>query len=544
MSSDNPIAGGLSPDYEVPWEKLFQQLVRFLLCKDVSVEIWNDGEMAVIKSKGCILGRVSSVENDISWDDRQHVDITSKNTPGYLGQEMEWSARWTLQAPAMPIRKDDLICLLQGVSKPTIIRLYKDYFAIIAIASTPVEDVRAENGRLKWPELSRLITIFPREFLLIWHWEKSYGRLQDQEEYESLRKNYSRASEHSSAGLEDDLDQAVRLRNVVSILEDSEVYEEAGELLRRVMGSYKRILGEEHPQTLTIMDDLALVLRNTKQWKEAEELCLQVIWTRKRVQGVKHPDTLSSIANLQSTYRDQGHLEGVEELVTHLLDQQECATDITEEVVIDIAGLFNKEVMTLLLEGGGDKVRITEEVVKAVAQNDRSGEEVMTLLLDRRGHEVQITKEVVKAAVENNRSGEEVMRLLLDRRGDEVQITEEIVKVVAGSEYSRIEVMALLLDRRGHEVQITEEVLKAAAGNNRSGEEVMTLLLDRRGDKIQITEEVVKTAARNEYSGEEVMRALLDRRGHEVRTTKEVIEAALENTGSGDNVITLLMDPR
>ena len=56
------------------------------------------------------------------------------------------------------------------------------------------------------------------------------------------------------------------------------------------------------------------------------------------------------------------------------------------------------------------------------------GKIVMALLLDRRGDQIQITEDVVKAAAENR---EEVMALLLDRRGDQIQITEDVVKAAA-----------------------------------------------------------------------------------------------------------------
>ena len=54
MSSDNPSAAGLSLNYKVPWEKLLQQVIKFLLCKEVYVETWDKKEIAMIKSKGCV----------------------------------------------------------------------------------------------------------------------------------------------------------------------------------------------------------------------------------------------------------------------------------------------------------------------------------------------------------------------------------------------------------------------------------------------------------------------------------------------------------
>ena len=39
--------------------------------------------------------------------------------------------------------------------------------------------------------------------------------------------------------------------------------------------------------------------------KEVEELEVEVMEIRKRVLGAEHPDTLTSMANLASTYRNQ-----------------------------------------------------------------------------------------------------------------------------------------------------------------------------------------------------------------------------------------------
>jgi hypothetical protein len=100
MSSDNPIAAGLSPDYKVSWKERFYQSIKFVLGKDVSVET-DDSQRAVIKSKGCILGQVSSVRSD----DRQNVTITSKNAAWYSGDK-----EWTLQASAKSIREWDIVC--------------------------------------------------------------------------------------------------------------------------------------------------------------------------------------------------------------------------------------------------------------------------------------------------------------------------------------------------------------------------------------------------------------------------------------------------
>lgn len=74
-------------------------------------------------------------------------------------------------------------------------------------------------------------------------------------------------------------------------------YNEAEELLVRVMETRKRGLGEEHPDTLISMANLALTYSNQGQSKEAEKLLVQVIETEKRVLSKAHPDVLISKTN-------------------------------------------------------------------------------------------------------------------------------------------------------------------------------------------------------------------------------------------------------
>jgi tetratricopeptide (TPR) repeat protein len=91
-------------------------------------------------------------------------------------------------------------------------------------------------------------------------------------------------------------------------------YKEAEELQEQVMQARKRVLGDEHPDTMTNMGNLALTYSNQGRWKEAEELQVQVMQTMKRMLGDEHPDTLTSMNNLASTYRDQGRWKEAEEL--------------------------------------------------------------------------------------------------------------------------------------------------------------------------------------------------------------------------------------
>src|SRR5262245_44277657 len=81
-----------------------------------------------------------------------------------------------------------------------------------------------------------------------------------------------------------------------------------------VMEKRKRVLGEEHPSTLTSMANLASTYWNQGRWNEAEKLEVAVMEISKRLLGEEHPDTLTSMANLASTYWNQGRWNEAEKL--------------------------------------------------------------------------------------------------------------------------------------------------------------------------------------------------------------------------------------
>ena len=67
------------------------------------------------------------------------------------------------------------------------------------------------------------------------------------------------------------------------------------------MEKMKQVLGDNHPDTLMSMANLASTYRNQGHWKEAEMLQVVVMEKRKQVLGDDHPDTLTSMANLATT---------------------------------------------------------------------------------------------------------------------------------------------------------------------------------------------------------------------------------------------------
>jgi len=97
-------------------------------------------ELAVIQSKGFILGKVSSAR----YADRgglQQVVVTLKDTCGNWGPKKGWA----LPPSAESVQDGDFVCLLIGAENITIIRPQKDHFSVIIITAPPLQPEQPTN---------------------------------------------------------------------------------------------------------------------------------------------------------------------------------------------------------------------------------------------------------------------------------------------------------------------------------------------------------------------------------------------------------------
>ena len=93
----------------------------------------------------------------------------------------------------------------------------------------------------------------------------------------------------------------------------------AREFLEQVLAMSRRILGEEHPETLSSMNNLASTLNVQGDLCSAHELFEQVLTVRRRILGEEHPETLTSINNLAQSLYAQGDLSSAQELAEQVL---------------------------------------------------------------------------------------------------------------------------------------------------------------------------------------------------------------------------------
>jgi tetratricopeptide (TPR) repeat protein len=68
----------------------------------------------------------------------------------------------------------------------------------------------------------------------------------------------------------------------------------------------RRVLGNEHPETLTMLNNLATLLKAEGRLTEAETYMREALETRRRVLGDEHPDTIASLNNLGTILLAEG----------------------------------------------------------------------------------------------------------------------------------------------------------------------------------------------------------------------------------------------
>ncbi|PWY96151.1 HET-domain-containing protein [Aspergillus sclerotioniger CBS 115572] len=126
MSTDDPAVAGLSLSYEMPWHTLTKQLVLFLFGSEMLVKTWPEREMALIKSKGCVLGMITSVTTRDLLN-KQDIVLTLADGPSVSRPQ----SQWCLPGSAKSVQTGDLLYVLCGSSTPIIVRPCKDFFSVI-----------------------------------------------------------------------------------------------------------------------------------------------------------------------------------------------------------------------------------------------------------------------------------------------------------------------------------------------------------------------------------------------------------------------------
>ncbi|KAL7931811.1 heterokaryon incompatibility domain-containing protein [Trichoderma chlorosporum] len=560
MSSDNPIASGLLPNYKTPWNKLMAKLVKFILGEQVLVNTWIRHQAAVVFAKGSVIGIVASVQTayDDSRGDRQQVNIKMTDIPG---------PSWSVQVAGKPIEIGDLFCHLLGAAKPMVIRPHEDYFSIVMIEFTPPGDDSMKKMEHASPAQSKDSSV--HDFLLVWDWRSSHE--------EATIRNYetwvtSRVPEFIQEESKVFADKQTRLWNLALIMSEAGSNDEMMvRTLQNMKNACAKDFGEADQRTLVCMSKLALMYGRTGHLWEAESEFWRMFWMRK-ISQEKSEDLIRELANFVVMCKSHGFFHGTKNFgkvatllemagrypsIRHkdftglLVEASLRDVEITEKAVIAAEKTFisaleldrstgqrkyipqpmevlltravrkgNLEAAYLLL--CQEDVQVLEVVLLAAVRNEDSS--ALWCLLGREKDNIQITESVILAAA--RKTNESVLQYLLERHGNKIDITEKVV--IAAAENQERSALIYLLGRWRHRFQITPRVAVAAAENEQFP--ALKILLQAKGPEFEVTDEVVIAAANNRQKS--VLLALTQERGDKIRIPKAALEAARSN----DNV--------
>lgn len=567
MSSDNPATAGLVPNYDISWNELMAQAVRFIFGENVLIKTWAHLQAAVVSAKGYVIGSVTSVRSTEGTyrNDRQILNIKTKENV---------SLSWTVQATAKPIQVGDICCHLSGAAKPMIIRSCTDYFSVIMTGFMPPNYDEVQSGN--FDESQDPKTTFAHDFLLIWDWDTSFEKTSDGK-YETWLSSRAPGDQHDQPECQPD--KQTRLWNAVMIMSDAGSNNSLViDTLQEMKETYTKDFGEADPRTLACISKLSLAYGRAGHIWEAEIEFWCMIWAKMDLQdGYQNViRDLSSFGAMWKSYSQSyraTNLEKIADLVLSLGSFPLTAEEVVDairaiypELAISLVrrrlrknrrvsqtateaeerdrdlrkanqhfarkSLDTENVEGLLMEaieqGNVEatflllcqkEVEVAEDmVIKAIKKYDDS---TAWCLLGREKGNIQITERVVTAAA--IKSSESVLQYLLERHRDKVLITEEVVN--AAVQNKERSVLNYLLEKWGSEILITKRVAITAARNQFFP--ALKILLHEKGSDIEITEDVILAAAFNREKT--VLHMLLQERGDEIQITTAAIQAARKN---------------
>lgn len=104
------------------------------------------------------------------------------------------------------------------------------------------------------------------------------------------------------------------LHNLAFFYDDQGRLAKAEPLYQRVLAAYERVRGMEDIDTLRSLNNLAVFYEEQGRLADAEPLFKQALAAYERVRGKEHPYTLKTMNNLADLYVAQGHLAEAEPL--------------------------------------------------------------------------------------------------------------------------------------------------------------------------------------------------------------------------------------
>ncbi|KAM3086079.1 hypothetical protein ACMFMG_000216 [Clarireedia jacksonii] len=482
MCSDDVSKAGIMPNYDMPWEKLLQTVLKYILSEQAVVQVWPETTLSIIKGKGTIIGYIHEVHPATITNEKQEATLAIAVASEYK------KTCWSIQPSAHPVHIGDIVCLFQGSSKLSIIRACENHFVVIAIASTPPEVCRSpenistmhrslfpikhrfDEGR-KWSDVLRLIESAPVDFVLVWDWIWDNDPQQNMEEHHLPPNNHE--IQESLHAVKECYETGVRaaIRTIIRYFDPEVRY-----WMNRRMN---------HPMNTTFE---RLIKCNT-DFYITKDLFLEVMssgWARRFL-----------------------------DIVFDQEPEENILAATSESVLVGATRRCVWESLTPFLKHFGEDIHITEAVWLAVLSNrTHDYHQLIDQLLrvhKRIRIEAPITKAMLAAAAEVNHL-EKLLEILFyqklrNRNKNRVPFTEAMI-IAATKNFHSVATLKFLFDQNQrnsnkNQVLITEAVILAAASRRYDSVVVLDFLFDQNqragiDNRALITEAVLETVKKSQ----------------------------------------------
>jgi tetratricopeptide (TPR) repeat protein len=139
--------------------------------------------------------------------------------------------------------------------------------------------------------------------------------------YPEAQRQFERALELRRRVLgQDHPDTLATMNDLADAYRVQSAFAQAETLLTKVLETQRRVLGEENRDSLTSMNGLATVYLDQAKYAQAEPLLVKALEAQRRVLGPDHPDTLTSLHDLATAYEGEGKLGQAEPLEIQALE--------------------------------------------------------------------------------------------------------------------------------------------------------------------------------------------------------------------------------
>ena len=141
-------------------------------------------------------------------------------------------------------------------------------------------------------------------------------------------------------------DVATCLNNLAELYRAEGSYEKAEPLYLRSLAIYEKIMGKEHPLVATSLNNLAELYKAQGKSQKAEPLYLRSLAIYEKVLGKEHPNVATSLNNLASLYQELGSYEKAEPLYLRSLKIREMLGKESPDVansLNNLASLYTEQ---------------------------------------------------------------------------------------------------------------------------------------------------------------------------------------------------------